>query len=255
MRNESDILEVTLRHLVGQAVDAILVADNGSTDATADIIHSLASEGLPIYPAKDTERQYYQGIKITQLAHFARRAKASWVIPFDADELWFADDGLLGDHLRRSNAAIEEAAIHNMAPPVTAKDGLCSLSAPGWVIGERPAALHKVAFRPHMFMRVGDGNHDVDRPGPRTSGLRVAHVPYRSLEQFARKVRQGVPALEDLEPHIGVHWRTLGKLDDSELRMLWQRLIEGDGPDEIGWFPQGRLHTVDVTSWTRWGLP
>ena len=78
VKNEADIIEHTVRHLLSQGVDHVLVADNLSTDSTADVLASLSAE-LPIHVAKDRDPAHYQALKMGLLADAARRAGADWV--------------------------------------------------------------------------------------------------------------------------------------------------------------------------------
>ena len=125
---------------------------------------------------------------MTRLAQAARRAGAEWVVPFDADELWFATDGLLGDRLRAQRADVLGARLFNAFPT----------RAGGWAM-DPTTGLGKVAFRSHPLASVGSGNPRVDRPGRRLEDadapLRIAHLPWRSFEQFAAaEAGQGAPA-------------------------------------------------------------
>lgn len=251
VKNEADILETSLRHLVDQGVDVVLVADNGSDDGSVDIVRDLRRDGLPVIGATDREPEHHQGHKVTVLAQYARRNGAGWVVPFDADELWFATGRLVAEHLRDSEADIVRADIHNVAP---ARPDARVGAAEGWVIGDRPAALYKVAFRPHRFHRVFDGNHGVDRPGRTESGLHIAHFPYRSRDQLVRKVRLGAAAVDLLPAHVATHWRSLAALTDPELADLWAQMVAGRYPEGLGWAPEGRRREVDVTAWRTWQL-
>jgi hypothetical protein len=47
-----------------------------------------------VHVVTDREPAYFQAAKMTRLARAAARAGADWVVPFDADELWFADRGV-----------------------------------------------------------------------------------------------------------------------------------------------------------------
>ncbi len=251
VKNEADFLETSLRHMVGQGVDVILVADNGSDDGSVDIVRALRREGLPIVAATDREPEHQQGHKVTLLSHFARTHGAGWIIPFDADELWFARGLLVAEHLRASGADVVRADIHNVAPArLHARVG----AAEGWVIGDHPAVLHKVAFRPHPFHRVFDGNHGVDRPGRTEPGLHIAHFPYRSRDQLLRKVRLGAAAVDGLPAHIAIHWRTLAALTDHEVTELWTQMVAGRYPVALGWAPEGQRRDADVIAWRTWQL-
>ena len=118
-------------------------------------------------------------------------AGAGWVIPFDADEVWLADGhhaGAVAGRLRRRRGA---GPRFNHVP--TADDDPAEpdpVRRLRWRKTE-PNRLHKVAFRAHRRARLHYGNHGVHRRGRRTGGLEIRHFPYRSEEQFVRKLRQG----------------------------------------------------------------
>jgi len=244
VKDEADVIERTLRHLAAQGVDGILVADNGSTDGTLEILERLATE-LPLYLATDREPAYYQAVKMTLLADWARQAGAEWIIPFDADELWFAPHGTLRSWLAAQRADVVTAQLFNLFP---------SALAGGWVMDRKPHPMPKVAFRAFKDARLSTGNHYVERPGVRTGGLRIVHIPWRSFEQFARKVRNGAAALAltDLTSDIGGHWRATGVLPDSVMRDMWDDLLRGLTERSLGWSPTGWGVAVDVTTWASW---
>ncbi|TQN48779.1 glycosyl transferase family 2 [Humibacillus xanthopallidus] len=249
VKDEADIIGTTLLHLLDQDVDGILVADNGSTDDTRAVIEQIASTA-PVYLADDREPAYFQWHKMTRLAHWARRAGAKWVIPFDADELWFAEGDTVAGHLRGSQAMAVRAAVFNVAPS-GGETGIGD--AVGWVMGRQPAEMSKVAFRPHPLMALSMGNHEIDRPGVETSGLGIAHLPYRSPAQFARKVRTGAAALEEVPGASGFHWRDLGSLPNEDLDRVWSDLLAGRAGQRVMWLPEGQLEPVDVFHWHTWG--
>lgn len=243
VKDEADIIERTVRQLFGQGVAGVLVSDNGSTDETPAILARLARQ-FPLYLATDREPAYYQAAKMTLLADWARRAGASWIIPFDADELWFAPDSTLAVWLASQSADVVRAEINNVFPTA---DG-------GWAMDVRPHLHPKVAFRAHPDARLSMGNHSVSRPGRTADGLHIAHVPWRSFDHFARKVRNGLRAygLADLPVDMGVHWRQTGSLPDEALALLWEDLLAGHGSPSLGWSPAGRAIPVDVDAWLTW---
>ena len=70
VRDEEDIIDWTLQHLLDQGVDHIIVADNLSVDETPWKLAALASTGK-VTVIQDDEPGYYQDKKMTDLAHMA----------------------------------------------------------------------------------------------------------------------------------------------------------------------------------------
>lgn len=83
VRNEQDVIETVIRHLLAEGVDHVLVADNLSTDQTRAILDRL-SEILPVTVIDDPEPAYRQSEKVTALARRAGEQGGTWIIPFDA---------------------------------------------------------------------------------------------------------------------------------------------------------------------------
>lgn len=252
VKNEADIIRPVIEHLFAQGLEGVLVADNLSTDETPDILRDLASS-YPLYVAYDREEAHFQGAKMTLLAGWARRAGAAWIVPFDADELWFASEGTVSEFLRATMAEVVTASMHNLfpVPGVEFRRG-------AWKLEVEPCLWQKVAFRSHRWAILSEGNHRVWRPGKgrRTPGLRIAHVPWRSYEQFKRKGWQGARALglTGLSESTGFHWRYLGRLDEASLEELWEQIMRGETVEEIGWTPQARTRLADPFTWTTWNL-
>lgn len=244
VKDEADVIEGTVRHLVAQGVTGILVADNRSTDETPQILARLAAE-VPLFVAKDNEPGYFQAAKMTALSQWARKAGADWIIPFDADELWFAPEGTLAQWLTGRPEDVIEARLFNLFP---------AERRAGWALDLTPHPMGKVAFRSHAWARLSTGNHCVDRPGVRGEGLRIVHMPWRSFAQFRRKVSNGTKALElaKLDAGLGNHWRTANKMTEQQLRRVWDDLTRGLGEPSIGWEPIGPTIAVDARHWSRW---
>ena len=73
VKDEVDIIEITLRHQLDQGLDGIIVADNCSTDGTAELLRELAGT-LPIFVTTDGWRAHYQGVKMSLLASMAAQS-------------------------------------------------------------------------------------------------------------------------------------------------------------------------------------
>ena len=212
VRDEADIVEATVRHMLTQ-VDVVILADNGSVDGTREVL-----ERLPVHLLDDPERGYYQSEKMTRLAHLARSEYgADWVVPFDADEWWYSPHGRISDVLEDGFGAwpvVTAELYDHVATGVDAPE-LSPVHSMGWRRRE-PAPLPKVACRTAPDLVIEQGNHGAryDAPAPQTSGLVVRHFPYRSAEQFARKAVNGAEAYAatDLPEDVGRHWREYGQI-------------------------------------------
>lgn len=254
VRNEENTIAHTVQHLARQGIDAFLIADNGSTDGTADVLRSLAKEHC-VHVLTDSLQDYLQGTKMTILAELARRQGADWIVPFDADELWFAGEGTVADFLRSSACPIVEATLHNVFP---SRDDDLQESNPFRrlrSLDSYPSSLGKVAFRTHRFMRIATGNHGVSRPGCSSAGLYIAHFPWQSFDQLRSKLENGKLALQSIaDEELGAHWRRGGSLDSNGMEALWNALCDGQPVETLAWSPVGPMVQARVDEWTSFML-
>lgn len=225
VKDEADVISTTVSQLLAQGVDHILAADNLSTDRTRDILEGFGDQVTVI---DDPVIAYEQDAKMTRLARRACEMGAEWVLPFDADELWYGIDQPIADALSACDADVVMAAgwDHIVRSP---QDSPFS----PW---RRPQyqTLSKVAFRATPAAELNMGNHDVRNVGPRRVGgevLGYRHFQYRSVEQMARKLRNGRAAYEASTVHElhGTHWREGGLLTDDEMSAKWEALRSEDG--------------------------
>lgn len=231
VRDEADIIGATVGKMVAE-VDHVIVADNGSIDATRSILEALSAEWpgcLTIID--DPEPAYMQSAKMTALALRARLEHgAEWIVPFDADEWWYSPFGRIADVL----AAVAAQWLVVPAPlfdHVTTDEDDQRDPNPITRIGWRrrqPAPLHKVAARWRADMVIEQGNHAATYTGRATMFdplLVVRHFPNRSPEQLERKVRNGAAAIaaagDRLDEASGAHWRA------------WGAMLEANGPAAI----------------------
>lgn len=267
VRNEQDTIEHVVRHLFRQGVDAVIVADNLSTDATPAILRELARE-LPVHIAHDGLDAYYQRTKMTTLSRLAMRAGADWVVPFDADELWFAEQGSLADALRRAETPIVQAIMHHVFPsasddpndpnPFTRLRHIDPVVLVGDTWWARNYKFGKVAFKPNRTAQLSMGNHRVLRSGRMARGLRIAHFPWRTREQLRRKVEQGSVAIAaaGLAGHLSRHWTEAAEWGHDRTEAVWRDLEQGRPVPSLMWSPSGApLVEADIASWETWQLP
>lgn len=239
VKNEADIIEQTIRHLFDQGVDHILAADNGSSDGTYEILLEL-SKILPVHVIQDRELAYYQSEKMTWLADRVMEAGAEWIIPFDADEFWYGVSAPLSEVLRsQKGRTIELTKLYNVFP---------SIEGPSLRVDPTPHWDLKVCFSRWENAVIKMGNHEVIAPGKqKLNEVAIIHYPWRSKEQFARKLRQGAKALEatDLPEDMGYHWRRNGDITFESATPLWEALLRGEVDHEtITWRPTGPLTPI-----------
>lgn len=215
VRDEADIIAATVEHMCSQ-LDAVIVADNMSTDDTRSIL-----EGLPVTIVDDDEPGYYQADKMTRLAHMARtELGATWVVPFDADEWWISPHGRIADVLEANPTwPVLEAALFDHVPTGADPVDGDPVDMIQWRRRE-PIPLPKVACQTGEDLQIWQGNHGATYSAPHTQlagSLEVRHFPYRSPEQFARKAINGAAAYAatDLPDNIGQHWREYGRIAEQ----------------------------------------
>lgn len=231
MRDEADVCADVVTHLAEEGVDGIIVADNRSTDGTADILRDL-DVACPVIVIDDPEPGYYQSLKMTALAAQAADRGARWIIPFDADELWLGGDEHLVNVLRgqRNEVGVVTATLYNHFRTALDLDDECVFRSATYR-QRHPGALPKVAYRWHADTVIAAGNHGVIDPCGVTVdvGVTIRHFPYRSFEHFARKAANGREAYlaTDLPDNLGAHWRQHGEIlerhGEDALREVWER--------------------------------
>ena len=221
VKDEVDIIETTVVHMLHQ-VDHVVIADNGSTDGTSEILATLNCETID-----DPDPAYYQSRKMTALAHYAASAhRADWVVPFDADEIWYPlHAATIREALRGlTDEWVVPAWLFDHVVTDADASGVAPQHAMAHHLRNR-TPLHKVAARTRNGMVIEMGNHQVTYPDRVTSPpvawdvLAVRHFPIRSPQQYIRKARQGgaALALTDLDPACGQHWRDWARMTDQHL--------------------------------------
>jgi hypothetical protein len=198
VRDEADVLEANLEYHLNAGVDFVLAVDNGSTDASPEILERYAQEGRVEWKSVP-DPEFNQMESVTRMAREAATLHgADWVINTDADEFWWPRGESLKHVLnavpRRFGSvrgmqrhfvprpfgpsSFVERMIVRLCVPVTKRDHTFS-------------PHFKTAHRGSADVRTGGGNHEVYGPGlsPLLGWypLDVLHFPLRSADQCTQK--------------------------------------------------------------------
>jgi glycosyltransferase involved in cell wall biosynthesis len=227
VKDEADIIVATVCNMVRQ-VDQVIVADNGSTDGTWEILQQLEDKLGNLTVLEDLEPAYLQSKKMTGLACLAGGMGATWVVPFDADEWWYSNTGTIRDVLNQVGdlSCVDAQLWDHVATGFDSPD-VEPVTGMEWRRAA-PLPLPKVVCRYRPNLTIHQGNHGCDYDGivPRSALLlNVRHFPYRSVDQFIRKVRNGAAAYraagDRLPETAGAHWRQ------------WGAILDGQGEDAV----------------------
>jgi len=227
-RNEVDIAEACIRHLLDEGIGRVLVAD-ASTDGTRDILRRLEQETGRVAWVEDNEPYHLQPQWMDQLA---ADIKTDWIIPFDADEFWLTTTG--------QSVALE---LHRLPEDIQ------SLPVRLWHHFDWdhkyavPERLPKVAYRYSSDAHLGPGNHTVTLPAGLEGLLEIRHYQYRGYEHFVRKVMERNMTLAPAWRECGNGWHhtKLEGATDAQLRTAWDTLTAA----EVAYDPIHCRHRVD----------
>jgi hypothetical protein len=241
VRDEQDIVAANLDYHLGRGVDLVIATDNGSVDATVEILRGYEARGavrLLLEPADD----YAQSRWVTRMARLAAAEGTDWVINCDADEFWWPSSApdLKGALAQvPPEVGVVRARRHNFPPgsengrPFFERMPIRDLDSRNPLGRALPP---KAAHRAHPEVTVSMGNHRVTSPGlgatADTEEIEILHFPMRTYPQFENKIVKGGQALAantELPPgsgrgrtwrHLYEDWRRGRLADHYEQAML-----------------------------------
>ncbi len=245
VRNEEDLVETTIRHHLAQGVELVLIADNDSTDGTVRELERLAKLDRRIRWSRTGNIGFRQSEVATELARSALKSGAKWVLPFDADEFWWAPGGLSSalrdcaadaisvqvinfvqrrEQIRREPKAVLSAVYRCDAPFGDFRQVRLLVEA-GTISYVEASYQRKYICRAVAGMAIGPGNHlvkGVGRKRLRSKRFACLHLPLRAREIFIEKAEQatrleaaGVPAWHGWQSHRFARFLREGRTDEE----------------------------------------
>ncbi|MFW0110153.1 glycosyltransferase family 2 protein [Rothia sp. P13129] len=252
VKNEIDVLPLVIDHFLAQGIDKLLIADNLSSDGTWEYLQEKAANDPRILISRDTVIEHTQSEKMTWLSHIAWQRGARWIIPFDADEFWYAPSTTLKSFLKNTDSSVIYARFHHTVPVIDSPQDLKNTEL---IMDTANSFPGKVAFKTHPLAIIWPGNHNVARLGKQSCDLDIIHVQYRGVQQIARKVRQGTESSkltgEDLS-WFAPHWEAGSKLSDEQIQQVWENISSGKPDERIKFAAEGPMKRSKFLQWTSW---
>jgi Glycosyl transferase family 2 len=196
VRDEADIVETWLRYHLARGVDVVIATDHRSVDGTSDILHDHARDGrvVVIREEGDVLRQAEWVTRMARLA--AAEHGAGWVIPSDADELWWPRAGTFADILGSVPGRV--GVVRGLMRHFVLRPGdgpfherMTVRARPTADLTSPYHAQVKIAHRGAPDAEVTVGNHDVTGTGLRLVRewfpFEVLHFPIRDERQLEAK--------------------------------------------------------------------
>ena len=192
------MVEAFVRHHA-HFVDRHIFLDNGSSDATVDILHALKGEGFRLTLYRGDAAAFMQTDQNTFLLRQAVSLSADWVLYLDTDE--FIDDrgldGPLHAHLGKIPREFQCAKLSLVDYQADPRDDTGEMIVPKRITRRRGeiSDVLKVFVRNSVALKGGvvdAGNHAVivdgrEAPAFREHSVQLAHFPMRSGWQMLAK--------------------------------------------------------------------
>jgi hypothetical protein len=118
VKDEAELIEGAIANLRAIDVDAIAVADLGSTDGTLEILRSLEKQGVIALVEYDENDDNFSSMDAPQFQSLLERFKPDWIMLSDADERWITERGSIRHTIAHHEADI--LVVNRCNVPLTA---------------------------------------------------------------------------------------------------------------------------------------
>jgi hypothetical protein len=196
VRDEADVVDTWLRYHLARGVDLVIATDHRSTDGTSDVLRDHERDGRVVVLREEAEVMR-QAEWVTTMARLAATEHgADWVIPSDADELWWPRRGSFHEILDAVPPRF--GAVRGLMRHFVLRRGdqpfferMTFRARPTADLSSPYHAQVKIAHRAVPDAVVSVGNHDVEGTGLRLVRdwfpFEVFHFPVRNDAQLEAK--------------------------------------------------------------------
>jgi glycosyltransferase involved in cell wall biosynthesis len=251
VRNEKDVIEFCIEHHLAQGLDYIYICDNGSIDGTYEYLLEKSQNDSRVVLIRELGDFHQQAI-INSLSNMAYQNGCEWVVPFDADELWFSPNTLKVDlanifypsiriemkNFVQSSKVIDPKNNTYLNTKWRLPDGSEKIDLNNVVNGtssiiENPA-FYKYIVKTSPTLSIAPGAHSYTGQDPDTyigKEFDAYHIPIRSYRALQIKAEQGQRLIDaGYNPGHGWHVQRYANLNkDGLLYDEWLRNSEIDG--------------------------
>jgi glycosyltransferase involved in cell wall biosynthesis len=249
VKDEVELIEAAIENLRVIGVDAIGVADLGSTDGTLEILRRLDQQEVITLVQYDSQDDAFRSAAAPQFQSLIEKYKPDWIMLSDADERWIPERGSIRETINNHDADI--LVVNRFNVPLTdatatlAQDiGVPSgvdfdIAIDGPLVSEElflrdpgcrwslAVDAPRVMFRADAATGWDGGQHAVTPSTGRrltvkiASDVFVAHLPITSETRFAAKLanvsrylKRRVGRADQGRPW---HWRRWAEIYDNGL--------------------------------------
>jgi hypothetical protein len=239
VRNEASILAVNLAYHSALGVDEFWIVDNGSSDGTTDVLATTdRSQGNIRW--RSEPGLLHLGEAKTSIAAEATKAGADWILPIDADEFWWSDNGALRSNLAEAtslgaficgvNNFVQRRSVRTDRPEslstmIYRAEPIGTMESARELVETGAIGFVEMVYPPKQILRAsGDLIIDIGNHAARnlagaighTSTIQVLHAPIRARSILAKRAEQGRrSAAVNPNPNTSWHLRRWARLAEE----------------------------------------